>query len=254
MRGGFAIGYDVLFDNIGTTEAPPQQQVTENVNLGAQSPNFLKNGGLAASAIPAANASVATLRGLTSHYIPNQFLPYTESYTFGVQHVFHNDYTAEVRYVGNHSVHLDTQQQINVQSPLSATNNLPTIVGTPSQGQFASLRTVAVASLPGNIIPAYLAAGFTSPITAFLPSGSSNYNGLQTQLTRRFKQGLQFNTAYTFAKTMDNSTDDFASTSLNPRRAQDQTNYAAENSLSALSHKHRFTAEVIYDVPLLQAL
>ena len=31
IRGGFAIGYDVLYDNIGSTEAPPQQQVTENV-------------------------------------------------------------------------------------------------------------------------------------------------------------------------------------------------------------------------------
>jgi hypothetical protein len=256
IRAGFALGYDVLYDNIGTTEAPPQQQVTENVNLAVQTPNFLKGGGLAAQAAPS-YATVAAQRAATSTYLPDQFkMPYTESWSFGVQHVFHSDYTAEIRYVGNHSVHLDTQQQINKQPIVTSTFNLPTVIGSPSAAQTASTLTLAnfqtLSAANAAFIPAYLAAGFTSAITSYQYSGQSNYNGLQTQLQRRLKNGLLFNTAYTWSKAMDNSTDDFNSTALNPRRAQDQLNYLKEYSLSALSHKHRFTAEILYDIPFFK--
>ena len=252
IRAGFAIGYDVLFDNIGTTLAPPQQQVTENVDTNVSTPGFLAGGGLAATA-PSVYDSIADQRAASTHYIPNQALPYTESYSLGVQHVFHRDYTAEVRYVGNHSIHLDTQHQVNVFAPVTATNNIPTFIGAAPASAATSTVTLAAlkaaAAGTGHILPAYAAAGFTNAITGYLSDGASNYNGLQTQLTRRFRQGLLTNFAYTFAKTMDNSTDDFNSTSLNPRRAQDQTNYQSEYSLSALSHKHRFTAEIVYDLP-----
>jgi hypothetical protein len=252
VRAGFAIGYDVLFDNIGTTLAPPQQQVTENVDTSVSTTGFLAGGGLAANA-PSTYASVAAQRAASTHYIPNQALPYTESYSLGVEHVFHHDYTAEIRYVGNHSIHLDTQHQVNVFAPINATNNIPTYIGTAPASAATSTVTLAklqaAAAGTGHILPAYAAAGFVNAITGYLSDGASNYNGLQTQLTRRFQKGLLANFAYTFAKTMDNSTDDFNSTSLNPRRAQDQTNYQAEYSLSALSHKHRFTAEVVYDLP-----
>ncbi len=36
---------------------------------------------------------------LTGAYIPNQTLPYSETWTAGVQHIFANKYTLEVRYV-----------------------------------------------------------------------------------------------------------------------------------------------------------
>ena len=104
-----------------------------------------------------------------------------------------------------------------------------------------------------EVIPAYNAAGFVNTITSYQYSGQSNYNGLQTQLTRRMHNGLLFNAAYTWSKTMDNSTDDFNSSALNPRRAQDSNNFGAEYSLSALSHKHRMTLEVVYDVPFFKA-
>ena len=257
VRAGFAIGYDVLYDNIGSTEAPPQQQVTENVVLGSNTPNFLKNGGLAAQAAPS-YATVTLQRNATSTFLPDQFhMPYTESWSLGVQHVFHHDYTAEIRYVGNHAVHLDTQQQINKQPVVTPTHYLPTVLsGSPTAAQLASTLTLATlnaqVSAGGEVIPAYYAAGFTSTITSYQYSGQSNYNGLQTQLTRRLKNGLLFNAAYTWSKTMDNSTDDFNSSALNPRRAQDGNNYGAEYSLSALSHKHRLTVEVVYDVPFFK--
>ena len=84
------------------------------------------------------------------------------------------------------------------------------------------------------------------------PNGYSIYHGLQTQLNRRFSNGLMFQAAYTYSRTIDNSTADFFSTSLTPRRPQDFQNWDAERSVSPLSRTHRFTLAAVYDLPLLQ--
>ena len=82
---------------------------------------------------------------------------------------------------------------------------------------------------------------------ADLPIGDSVYHGLQSSLTRRFSNGLTFSAAYTWSRTIDNSTADFHSTDLTPRRPQDFQNWAPERSLSALSRTHRFTLAAVYD-------
>ena len=42
--------------------------------------------------------------------------PYTETWNLGIQHVFANKYTAEVRYVGTRGIRLPVQDRINRQS------------------------------------------------------------------------------------------------------------------------------------------
>jgi hypothetical protein len=61
--------------------------------------------------------------------------------------------------------------------------------------------------------------------------------------------GLQFQLAWTWSKTIDNSTADFHSTDITPRRPQDFFNLAAERANSLLDHEHRITFQVAYDVP-----
>ena len=82
---------------------------------------------------------------------------------------------------------------------------------------------------PGGFFdPRYLNAGFFSAITAYEPWGASTYHGLQTQLNRRFTNGLQFQVAYTWSHMIDNSTADFFSTVIAPRRPQDFNNLRGE--------------------------
>jgi hypothetical protein len=248
IRAGFGMGYDVLYDNIGLTTAPPQFQTTESVNIGVTTTGFLAGGGLPANTN---FANLAAQRAATTGFVPNQKLPYAESYTLGIQHVFHNDYTAEVRYLGTHGVHLDLQDRLNIQSPVTQANQLPTVYGgstsvTAGPSTLASLKAVPY------IIPAYSAAGLTNTIVGDMPYGSSSYNGLATQLTRRMHHGLSLNVAYTYSKTMDNSTADFNTTALNPRRPQDFGNINADYSLSALSRKHRLTVLAVYDLPFFK--
>ncbi len=254
IRAAFGINYDVLYDNIGTTTAPPQFQTTESVNTGVATPGFLAGGGLPANAT---FSTLAQQRAATSAYVPNQELPYSEQWTLGVQHVFHRDYTAEVRYVGTRGVHLDVQTQLNVQSPVTAANQLPTNL-TGGSVSFNPANTLAalqakVNGAPSYAVQSYYQAGLTNAaITADMPYGGSNYNGLQTQLTRRFINGLLVNASYTYSRTFDDSTADFNSTALNPRRPQDSQNVKAEYSRSVLDRPHRLTLVGIYDLPFFK--
>jgi hypothetical protein len=102
-------------------------------------------------------------------------------------------------------------------------------------------------------VPAYANAGFDSArIVSFQPYGQSIYHGLQAQLSRNFNNGLQFQLAYTWSHAEDNSTADVFSTILTPRRPQDFQNFANDMSTSALDRRHRFTAQVIYDLPFFK--
>ncbi len=101
-----------------------------------------------------------------------------------------------------------------------------------------------------NLEPAnFVNAGFGSAITAFLPAGWSTYHALQSNLTRRFSNGLTFQAAYTWSHTIDNSTADFHTSDITPRRPENFFNFAADKSNSALDHAQRFTLAMVYDLP-----
>jgi hypothetical protein len=99
------------------------------------------------------------------------------------------------------------------------------------------------------ISPAYLNAGFTSPITAFMPQGNSIYHGWANQLTRRFSNGLQFQGSYTWSHNIDDSTDALNATVLAPRRPMDSQNLRLERASSLLDYRNRIVLQMIYDVP-----
>ena len=257
IRGGFGLGYDVLYDNIGVLSRPPEIGSTVDCPLTCTSNAFLANGG-----IPFQNLSGITVldqptaRASTSAFLPNNVkYPYSESWNLGIQRTFRSNYTAEVRYVGSRGVDLNVQNRLNIQSVVTPTNFLPTFVtcdatcqslqaspGSPNQITLATM-------LNGDpLVPAYENAGFNqSFIVAFEPWGSSTYHGLQAQLQHRMANGLYFQGAYTFSHMMDNSTADFFSTVIAPRRPQDFRNLAAERANSLLDHRHRFTLSLVYD-------
>ena len=267
IRAGFGLGTDVNFDNLGLNSAPLAISTTENVVLTSGTPNFLAGGGLPAQISNVIFTDPAQEKTVIGAYNQNQILPYSEQYTLGVQHVFAHDYTAEVRYVGTRGVHLDTQVQLNSSSPITAANQLPTnlngggiqpngnstlaaLLTSTGTYNYTNVNGAAASSVcPYYRTASYCAAGYTSAITGYLPLGASNYNGLQTQLTRRFQKGLLINLSYTYSRAFDDSTADVASTYLNPRRAQSFQNFRAEYSRSDLDHPNRLSAVALYDLP-----
>jgi hypothetical protein len=257
IRGGFGIGYDVLYDNIGTLSRPPQIGSTTDCpgGQGCATGNFLANGGIKNTGQTGITTlSVADARANTSAFLPNNVqYPYSEQWNLGVQHTFGNNYTAEVRYLGSRGVHLNVQDRLNRISPVDANHSLPTFLSAPTQAQLNGLTTTLaqLQALP-SFSPAFTAAGFLSNITAFEPFGGSSYHSLATQLNRRFSNGLQFQAAWTWSHNIDDSTADFFSTVLTPRRPQDFQNLHPDRSNSALDRAHRVTVTAIYDVPFFK--
>jgi len=254
IRGGFSLAYDVLYDNIGILAVPPQIGATNDVDLTTQTPGFLAGGGLPGGGTGISVLSEADARDATSNWIPpQQKWPYSINWNFGVQHSFGKDFTAEVRYVGTRGVHLDVQNRINRRALVTDSAFLPTFFQQPSQATLDALpNTLTSLKAPGSFIPDFVNAGFGSNIVGDTPNGSSIYHGLQTQISRRFSNGLMFQAAYTWSRTIDNSTADFFSTSLTPRRPQDFQNWEAERSVSPLSRTHRFTVAAVYDLPFFK--
>jgi len=253
IRAGFGMAYDVLYDNIGILSLPPQFGSTADVTGdGVCCANFLKNGAILPNA-PTGQLSRADAIAYTSSYIPDQKLPYSIQWNFGIQHVFAKNYTFEARYLGTRGVHLNVQQQVNKQPKTSSTRYLPTYLQAPSQAQLDSLAvTLPQLSAGSNTVPQFAAAGFTNAITQFSPVGNSIYHGLALQLDRRFSAGLLFKAAYTWSHLIDDSTADFFTTRLTPRRAQDFQNLRGDRSTSPLDRRHRFTLALIYDVPFFK--
>lgn len=273
IRGGFGMAYDTLYDNIGSLAVPPQVGSTENVT--PLLPGFLAGGGL-----PPGNGNgitvldKATALSNTANWIPpNVQDPYSINWNLGVQHAFGKNYTAEINYVGTRGIHLPLQDIIGLQSSVTPTNFLPTYLQAPDQATLDALPLSLNADAIGFPIvgtrdsfdSTYSNAGFgcfgdlqpngtfgppcTPFITAFVPRGWSTYHGLQSGLTRRFSHGLTFQAAYTWSHAIDNSTADFHTSDITPRRPQDFANFAAEKSNSALDRAQRFTLAMVYDLP-----
>src|SRR5579875_779332 len=257
VRAGFGITRDVLYNNLGTLSLPPQLSTTvQNTNLGAT--GFLAGGGIPASASGGPVPEGAAAAAATSGFIPNQLRPEAYNWNFGIQHSFGNGYVFESRYVGTRGIFLPVQLDLNLQPTVNSSNALPVYFTAPSQAQLNSLTNTQAGLINafnngGFFVPAYLNAGFTGNlVTAFMPQGSSSYNGWSNQLTKRLSNGLQFQGSYTWSHALDNATDALDSTVLSPRRPQDSQNLAAEWASSLLDHRNRVVLELLYDVPFFK--
>ncbi|HTF25179.1 MAG TPA: carboxypeptidase regulatory-like domain-containing protein [Candidatus Limnocylindria bacterium] len=274
IRAGFGISYDVLYDNIGILSLPPQLSGTIDTPFTPDIPNYLGNGGIKPGAgglrsfdagSPAGVDCVAKgvapgvpcqIFNTGNHIVVNQLSPKSIQWTLGVQHVFYKDYTVELRYVGTRGIHLNTQERINRSTLTTSTVGLPTYTANPGLAALDALPYTAAGIAAGaygngdSLVPAFENAGFFGAnLVQFTPNGDSNYHGLAEQVTRRMANGLTFVQSYTYSHTIDNSTADFFTSVLTPRRGQDFQNLAADRSNSALDRRHRFTLAAIYDLP-----
>jgi len=247
FRGGFGISYDQFYNNLAINAKPPFYQSTLDVDVNSNAPNFLAKGGLS-GAVPPPTTDPLVARANTASYTTDQIRPYSINWTFGMQHVFRNDYTFEARYVGTRGVHLWVQQQLNRASVVTPTRYIPTFFQAPSAAQLAGLNLTlgAMNAIPNNPLAPY---GFTSTITSYQPIGNSIYHGIDFQLTRRYTNNLSFVAAYTLSHNIDDSTNTVFSSYLAPRRAQDFGNLRAERGTSLLDHRHRVSLTALYDVP-----
>ena len=253
IRGGFSMAYDYIFDNLYILSLPPQAQQTIDQTGPPYAPNYLANGGIPNVLLPTGNDPAAA-RAATSSFIDDQEVPYSLTWTGSFQRQFAKDYSIEVRYLGTRGIHLLTQNRINRQAKVgNGFSGLPTFFSQPTQAQLDALTLdLDQINARSNFVPRFEAAGFTNPgsIIGFLSNGNSTYHGASAQVVRRFSQGFQFTSAYTWSHLIDDTTAEVNSTVLSPRRVEDFQNLRSDRADSALDHRHRFVSSFIYEVPL----
>jgi hypothetical protein len=81
-------------------------------------------------------------------------------------------------------------------------------------------------------------------IETYSSIGSSIYHGVTASLTRRFTNGLQFQTNYTYSRAIDDNTD--FNNNFMPFRP---TRIDLERGLSAFNITHNFVASAVYNTP-----
>ena len=104
IRAGFGRSFDVLVDNFGLLSLPPQATTTVDVT-GLDKSGFMAGGGIPPNAT-SATLTQAQARAGTGGYVPNQVRPESLQWNIGIQHVFHENYTFETRYLGTRGIHL----------------------------------------------------------------------------------------------------------------------------------------------------
>lgn len=264
VRGGAGVAYDVIPWNFYTNANPVQLQVVltpTSACLGTfgtspawcSAPNgagFLADGGM--QNIPFTPPTTqAAARAQTANIMADAAAPKVFTWSLSVQRELLKDTSLEVRYLGTRALELPVQLQLNSISPFElgaqplptyfSQSDIPATVAAtaPTLQRFLGLRTRR-----------YAAQGFTGgAITVEAPVGDSTYHGGAVELLHRFSHGLLFRANYTFAKNMDNSTNDLNTSAVNPRRAENSYDLRNEWARSALDVTHKVALTWLYDLP-----
>lgn len=191
---------------------------TPTYNTAFGSPPPLTNGLPTTTETMFANAASAPLSQITSQLMPTPFYstPTIYEWSFSLQSQFAQNWAFEAAYVGNKGTHLDNAHEWG---------NQP----TPGIGDLQPRR-------PWPDFNIMLFDTFDA---------NSNYNSLQSKLTKRFSNGFAGLVAYTYGKILD--TNGGNSDYVNGN--QDDNNHRADYGVSDNSIKQRLVLSPIWQLP-----
>lgn len=153
------------------------------------------------------------------------------NFSMGIQREIGFGTIVEVSYVGSLGRHLGEQRNLNA---------------VPDGARFVDMNPQnrnpfsTTGALGDDFLRPYQGYG---DINMVMQSGTSNYNGLQVQVSRRYARGFLFGIAYTWHKTLDYANDDSSDVSF--PRPYKQFNYGPADH----DQSHIFTANYIWDIP-----
>jgi len=268
IRGGFGIAYDAAFYNIllnvqggapfsaalaipagslPTTGSPaplPINPIGDTVRAAALASGILPRGIL--NPLFLAQTTVAS----------DYHAPFSRQYSLGVQRQFGKNQIAEVRYVGTQG--RDLFQNINGNFFIG-----PLVNGFTNQGiTFPSFSNLLPSGTVAQVCvnnPATLDNEAAcnnrqfrqGGITIRANSSRSDYHSMQSRFNGNyFNNALSLGMAYTFSKTLDDSSEIFGDASIASPNAQNPFDISdGEYSRSNLDRPHAFSANFTFDVP-----
>ncbi len=210
--------------------------------------------------------------------------PYVSQWNFSIQRQVLRDTIVEIAYVGTKGTHMfrmlnENQATVSPEflasfraaqqgtrtgpvgallntygasPPASVTNdiannNVAAFITTVDTGTFNNV-------VGGRLVAAGLGQGyFRNPQFTTAARGCSctntKYNALQISLNRRFSSGLMFLSNYTWAKSLDDISDDTDGAGQGLLIPTDNRNRRLDWARSDFDIRHQFRAAVIYDLP-----
>lgn len=226
IRGAFGIVFDnwaavtQMAQNIEGAWPDIGQQIQNHLNeptidspgvtVHAQNPLVASGSGLFPPATPFTNN--------TWFYDPHIKNPYSEQWNLGVQRQLNSSTAITVNYVGSAS------HRTNV-------GGLYNTAVTPGPGDITKRQPYPYA------IPMYWdrSAGF------------ADYNALQVELNRRFRNGFSYQVSYTWSKTMSEDDGWFG---VEGTTVQDPYNPAGSRSVSGFDLPHVLSVNSLYEIPV----
>ncbi len=216
----------------------------------------LANGVVASNNDMCGPAYTGTVNSLIELAVPLHWVVgTTQQWNITIQRALGHEWFAEVGYVGTKGSRLRSTYDPD-QATLATTAN-PVIIPITAPG-----------AIPGYVCPPADTVGNTCKIVDstsdnvsarapyqgiapgdfedFAPNSDSHYSALQTTLAHHFSKGLYFQSAYTYAKSIDDvSTASVAFVT----RVNDQNNPRASRGLSDFDRRQRFVASAVYQLP-----
>lgn len=145
-------------------------------------------------------------------------LEYNEVWNLAIQRAITPNTTITAEYVGSRTVHADSSTAVNVP--------LPGPGGVQARRPYPQL----------------------APFTTIRWDGWASFNAFTFKVTRRFASGLSFDADYTLSKSLDDASDP-GGTNAEYNLPQNPYAPGLESALSSFDHRHRFTANAVYDFP-----
>ena len=258
FRGGYGIAYAPIFGAFvggGLLPSTVQQvfftDCVPDCPIPIPASNFLEKGGipnlLAPFDTPAhARAAIAT-------YIPNIKRPYLQTSTLEFERQIAPSWTFSTRYLHTKGTHLSAQARLNAGIVPPPSAFLPTYFQAsqvPSQSVLDTMPTLN--QFLSQVVSPFSQYGFTSFLTTHLPIADSNYDAGSLEIARKFSAGFQLDANYTWSKFIDDATNEFFNSFINPRRPQDWRHLGNDRALSVLDVPHRFVTHFVWDIPWLR--
>ena len=171
--------------------------------------------------------------GALNYWNPDLRATFTQQYNLSVEYQFTNNFSLNAAYVGQKSTHVVNAVEQN--QPL------------PGVGPFSSWAPL------NNRRPLYRVAPLINNVAGTESSAIMNYNALQVTARRRLSAGLQFMAAYTFSKSLTDSSGYYSgntNTANQGAYAPNAYNRAANYGPSFFNARHVLSLHGLYQLPI----
>jgi hypothetical protein len=221
IRGGFAVNYDIYFNNILSNTVASSPNAIGVTTFGADSPN--PRGFPDASNTLPTTAPPPNPLATQSTVLPNLHNPKTFVWNLGIQRELPGGIVLDTAYVGSRGLHLFINEELNP-------------------------RNIHLSGRP-RIHPTF------GPVQPRTNGGDSNYHSFQARVERGFRNGLLFRFAYTFSKAIDNTNSEVFVTSGGTSRGSDLLGEfggrSVDRSVATYDVPQAASFTFLYDLPTL---